>query len=535
MQTVSNPSSNRFKYFIYLVSFYFGLSVLLFKFFKYTVRQDLISYISISEKYYRGEFSLAVNGVWGPLISWLLIPFNSLPLNLIISFKILQICIGFITLIGIIKLFRPFDLPKNVVYPLLFSSIIFLQYYIFFTGTPDLLFACILLLLTIIIINQKFEKLTNSILFGFLGAALYYSKPIGLPFFFILVILVCVYSIKENRGVSKFLILRSATLSLIVFIVLTIPWIILLSEKYNEFTFSTGGNYNFNIIGPEYGGLHTPRIGELFPPINKSATSYWEDPTYLKIKNWNPFSSTGNFIYLIENICKNFVLILRHLLVFNPLFLLIVFLLIIDKKNKNYLLSKIGVIAIFYLFALAILFIEERFLIIIRIYLLVFMGYYLIQLCKKYNINKSISSMLIIIMIALNIAQPIYSLSSHFYEGKGLYKTAYKLSDKIEKGDRIVSVSEKLLDEDWAASLTLSYILRAYYYGELSSTLGYREFLKKLYENDINYLLVWDANLKIDKAKFKLLYETQVLVRNSLITENQKNYFALYKIMKLEN
>lgn len=163
------------------------------------------------------------------------------------------------------------------------------------------------------------------------------------------------------------------------------------------------------------------------------------------------------------------------------------------------------------------------------------MGYYLIQLCKKYNINKSISSMLIIIMIALNIAQPIYSLSSHFYEGKGLYKTAYKLSDKIEKGDRIVSVSEKLLDEDWAASLTLSYILRAYYYGELSSTLGYREFLKKLYENDINYLLVWDANLKIDKAKFKLLYETQVLVRNSLITENQKNYFALYKIMKLEN
>lgn len=36
---------------------------------------DSTLYLDIAEKYLRGEFDDAVNGYWGPLLSWLLIPF----------------------------------------------------------------------------------------------------------------------------------------------------------------------------------------------------------------------------------------------------------------------------------------------------------------------------------------------------------------------------------------------------------------------------------------------------------------------------
>ncbi|MHC4572433.1 MAG: hypothetical protein ACYS0C_10215, partial [Planctomycetota bacterium] len=54
---------------IYLVA---GISIL--KYYRYLVNPDGISYISIAQKYINGDFSNAVNGWWGPMLSWLLVP-----------------------------------------------------------------------------------------------------------------------------------------------------------------------------------------------------------------------------------------------------------------------------------------------------------------------------------------------------------------------------------------------------------------------------------------------------------------------------
>ncbi len=92
----------------YLI-FYLVISFALLYFYKYSYRQDLVSYLSIADKYYNGNFDQAINGVWGPLLSWAIALFHLLPIEPILEFKFIQILIGAISLIGINILFTIFD------------------------------------------------------------------------------------------------------------------------------------------------------------------------------------------------------------------------------------------------------------------------------------------------------------------------------------------------------------------------------------------------------------------------------------------
>jgi hypothetical protein len=50
------------------------LGVLFLPLFLPLLNADGTSYISIAEKYARGDFRNAINGYWGPLLSWLMAP-----------------------------------------------------------------------------------------------------------------------------------------------------------------------------------------------------------------------------------------------------------------------------------------------------------------------------------------------------------------------------------------------------------------------------------------------------------------------------
>jgi len=54
---------------------YLILGAILLNFYQYQINPDGISYISIAQKYLRGDYGNAVNGYWSPLFSWLLMPF----------------------------------------------------------------------------------------------------------------------------------------------------------------------------------------------------------------------------------------------------------------------------------------------------------------------------------------------------------------------------------------------------------------------------------------------------------------------------
>ncbi len=64
----------------------------------YVNNPDAFQYISIAEKIAAGHFSLALNGYWSPLISWLIVVPVFFGIDGIIAFKALQILIGLFAL-----------------------------------------------------------------------------------------------------------------------------------------------------------------------------------------------------------------------------------------------------------------------------------------------------------------------------------------------------------------------------------------------------------------------------------------------------
>src|SRR4030042_2557729 len=53
----------------------------------YVSNIDLLSYISLSQRYLHGSLRDAVNAYWSPLFSWLLLPFLLLPVEPVIAAK----------------------------------------------------------------------------------------------------------------------------------------------------------------------------------------------------------------------------------------------------------------------------------------------------------------------------------------------------------------------------------------------------------------------------------------------------------------
>ncbi|WP_144011567.1 hypothetical protein [Methanobacterium paludis] len=78
------------------------LGIILFRYYQYQISSDGIGYISIAKSYMSGNFYGAISDYWGPLISWLLIPFLFLfgqtPVTVLHSTKILSLIIGFFTI-----------------------------------------------------------------------------------------------------------------------------------------------------------------------------------------------------------------------------------------------------------------------------------------------------------------------------------------------------------------------------------------------------------------------------------------------------
>ncbi len=59
---------------IFILILYFVFGLFLLNYYQYILNSDGISYISIAQKYMVGDFGNAINGYWGPLLSWLMIP-----------------------------------------------------------------------------------------------------------------------------------------------------------------------------------------------------------------------------------------------------------------------------------------------------------------------------------------------------------------------------------------------------------------------------------------------------------------------------
>jgi len=84
---------------VIILILYLVLGLTLLGYYQYQINPDGVGYIQTAWKYLSGDFYGAVNAYWGPLLSWLLIPFlyfNQNPDYALYSAKILSLILGFL-------------------------------------------------------------------------------------------------------------------------------------------------------------------------------------------------------------------------------------------------------------------------------------------------------------------------------------------------------------------------------------------------------------------------------------------------------
>lgn len=261
---------------------------------------DMYQYITIAKKYSGGNFQEALNSYWGPLLSWLLVPFILLKIDPFFGLKILQIFIGFYTLLICFR-FIDSTIPalriivKLVLIPLILS-------YALLSPSPDLLFLALLLQIILLTASSEISVFPLACV----GLLLYLTKGVGLYLF--PAILVLMVFVKIWGGKANPILYKKAVVSFLIFTAFSFTWICLLSIRYGELTPSSAGRYNLNLIGSAKGNnleWKHPIDNGLYAPFTQTATSAWEEPYRLPQESWSMFRSVEDFKHYIQILGRN--------------------------------------------------------------------------------------------------------------------------------------------------------------------------------------------------------------------------------------
>ena len=480
---------------ILVLILYSLIGLILINNYQYILNSDGISYISIAQKYINGDFHNAINGYWGPLLSWLIVPLlllSSNSFNSLYLVKLLSLITGFFTIIGIRLLIGNFEIEKTIKIVTLFSLIPLIIYFSFFITTPDLLVTCILVYYLYFIFNLEYpDSKFNGLMCGITGALAYLSKSYALPFFLAHFILFNVFFyFKSIDKKKRSRILKNLFIGLIIFFTISGAWIGLISDKYGKITMGTAGEYNQNVFGPESQGHYEYYIGLVKPP-NESAFSAWEDPSYFKMKSWSPFESWDYFKFQIKIILENIIKTVHIIELFSILSILIITvgIVLITKLNINsnskdkliYLITTI----LLYSGGYVIIFTQERYLWLVNILLLIMGGYVLSLLFKMNYLNKARKNIILTLLILSFLMAPFNFLIINFNANKDVYDLSEKLKNDYNFHGNI-ACNDYLIESDHIAFFTESKN-----FGMPKKTDNYNKLKAELENYNIDYYMVW--------------------------------------------
>ena len=331
-------------FYLFLAGFILIGAILAHSWYRFQINPDATSYVSIAEKYARFDFRHAINGYWGPLLSWLLVPFIWLHINPLFGGKFITIlaaaAIIFLTKhLGeeelsfdkTLSLYLVAGLSPTLIYWAVTSSI-----------TPDLLFVAVLLLEFVFllrVINK--ESLVNIISVGILGALLYYTKSIGFYLFLGQIFVIYGYLTYLNHSYANNLKTVAKILGIFAFCV--VPMILALSFKYHSPTISTTGTYNHDTRSPNNHGtvVHPMNENGPLPPPNDSAISAWEDPGVIPTKHWGVTDSLANLKFFIVMTFNNLSAARDAIISLGP-FVAIGFLVLVLRACEDIRSKRIG-------------------------------------------------------------------------------------------------------------------------------------------------------------------------------------------------
>ncbi|MCG8604582.1 hypothetical protein MJD09_06215 [bacterium] len=459
--------------------------------YQYQISPDSTSYISLAQKYMAVDFKNAINGIWAPLYTWLLIPFIAIGIEPLLASVCLTVFFGLLTLVVVRSFLHKFELPEMISLAIIIALVPVLLSFALSDSPPDFLVVFFLMLY----FNQLFDDKYSSnkwrgIMCGIYAALAYYSKAFALPFFLAhFVLWNGILYIRSRLGRKQ--LFRNFTYGVGAFLILTTPWITVISYKYQRVTFSTAGKFNYLAAGPESRSKGGPYYYKgLFPPPNKTAVSGWEDPTFHEMPHWSPFASVESLKYGIKLVRNNIRLALNKFQNFSTLSGLILFIYVLLALTPiSRLLRKEKIL--FPLLSLAIysagyilIVVESRYL-WINCILLLAMGGQLIKQLFETDIFTKIGKAGLLIAFAGTFMVPATRFLKTNLDTK---QDAYLLGKKLAKEYHLAG---NIATNKHHSTLYLAYHMKAKYFGQVRLGCSAAELRQELTSHDIDYYFVW--------------------------------------------
>ncbi|HEX8762462.1 MAG TPA: hypothetical protein VF733_01765 [Candidatus Saccharimonadales bacterium] len=273
--------------------------------YQFQLNPDAASYFTIADKYAHGDIRHAINGYWGPLLSWLLVPAVWLGANMIISAKLILLLASAALMITLYRFLLGKGVSRLITNITLFGLAgLFTTWSTAGPVTPDILMALLVVWFSLIFVRfLKTPTHSLALQLGAIGGVMYFAKGFGFFLFLGTVGIVAMWQwLREKQNFGT--VFRRWLPAGIIFFALTLPFIGVLTLKYDKPTINNAGLYDHHIYGP-IGQAVSPMInnGPLQPPTD-SAMSVWEDPTPMThmVPGWTPFDNWDHMGYFWSSV-----------------------------------------------------------------------------------------------------------------------------------------------------------------------------------------------------------------------------------------
>ena len=535
-----------------MASFIYAAAVFLaFPYLRYFVdNPDTISYITIAQKYFRHDYSNAVNGYWSPLISWMLALLLNIPRDEVYIFKLLQLLIGLFALFNFVKLVYVLIHSRSIRIVLTITSIPLILSYALLNLTPDLLFLGVILFYLRIVTEKEFYNHRHfGLIAGVLGILLYFSKSFGFCFFlahFTVLTFKTFFQTKEYA--FKKHILGNYAQAIICFIAVSSIWIYLISHKYGHFTVSENAAFNLSrevAAGPEEENKLPVLSGGITVPLNPTAVIAWEDPGLArKVIPLHTFSVAEDFEIYTGVLKRNLLTV--YYFDFKRqaglVFIVLLFVFLFNSKRKKILTDdfffSLLCALVFIYGGYSLILVHTRYIWVCTMIMLLLSAWILEEFQFKSKAQQAIVRILVVfILTGLTLKRPIKeilfsadndtspitlisamlkpqeTMHATYSRDKDFFETRNELKSLIRSGSNIVSIRNEVSERDaYTQASLLALASNAKYLGQVNSD---KEFLPGTYGVEkIDYLFIFSEEDPADSAHWQKEYSNEKLPLN---------------------
>lgn len=468
-----------------IILFLLAFSLSAVSYYKYQINPDATSYLLIAQNYASGNIYAAINGYWSPLLSWLLIPFAWVGINLQLGAKLIAI---FSSTGSMLLCWR--ILAKQKVSWWITSAILFvvgsllLSWSLVGPITGDILFVFFGLLTALALEFLTKKQSTLSVIgLGFCGAMLYFSKSIG--FYVFLISLLLVFLLSQNyskRSAKKYLAV------ILVFLTFCAPFIVTISIKYNRIGISAAQEYNLELAKHYYAGtksyshpMNWPNIIVNLPPQQHTMH---ENPNELTkyIRSNTPISQKAAIYHYYKNVINNMYKLITsafiYIIIIGSASLLFIYARLgkrgLWRPSSTFLLAIIGWVTL--IGAITSIY-EERY-----VYILIIASFVGVGLLFK-KLSNPLFSIMCCSLLIVSVLHTYNNLIDNSYININIHDDAVKLQRFIPPESNTVS--------DSSMSIYYCYYDKFKCFGTVTPTPdNYKDLKNQLKQHGVEYFIV---------------------------------------------